>query len=125
MNPRCLLLLVLSVVAAIATMFVLLGQAVKAHELDCKGASVSEDVKSKCCSKSDDHVIPPGEITRGANGEYVITHGIYAFVIEEAKALPSDDGCNHLFYQERTGYEGGAQEAGQPSVYCFFTFMGL
>lgn len=100
-----------------------------AHDLQCDGNPVPEGVKLNCCGKADEHRVDPANVTRADNGDFIVVSPPYTFTVPEANALPSADGCSHIFYSNSLGAAeaGGAEfrSAADPSVYCFLTPMSF
>ena len=63
------------------------------------------------------------QITRGADDEYIVSFEGCTFVIPADKALPSNDRCSHIFFENVWAIAGGNQVRfpGTPGVYCFLT----
>jgi hypothetical protein len=94
-----------------------------AHDKGCDGSSVPAGIKLNCCGKADEHQLKPEQIRRGQDGEYIVSFGGYTFVIPADKALPSNDHCSHIFFENVWMIVGGNQIRfpGTPGVYCFLT----
>jgi len=94
-----------------------------AHDFECGGRPVPSDVKLSCCGKADHHFVDPANVSRDAAGDWIVRSGPWTFAIPDEKVQPSDDGCFHIFYEDRqsSAYEHGAEfrSAGEPTVYCF------
>ena len=72
-----------------------------AHDKDCDGNPVLGRIKVDCCGEAEEHQLKPEQIRRGPNGEYIVSFESYTFVIPADKALPSNDGCSHIFFPNR------------------------
>ena len=94
-----------------------------AHDKSCDGNPVPVAIKLDCCGKADEHRLKPEQITRGSNDEYIVSFENYTFVIPANKALPSNDHCSHIFFENVWATAGGNQVrvSGRPNVYCFLT----
>ena len=94
-----------------------------AHDKGCDGNPVPVAIKLDCCGKADEHRLKPEQITRGSNDEYIVSFEDYTFVIPANKALPSNDPCSHIFFENVWAIAGGNQVRvpGTPNVFCFLT----
>jgi hypothetical protein len=94
-----------------------------AHDKGCDANPVPKAIKLDCCGKADEHQLKPEQITRGPNDEYIVSVERYTFVIPADKALPSNDPCSHIFFENVWAVAGGNQMRfpGTPNVYCFLT----
>ena len=94
-----------------------------AHDKGCDGDPVPAAIKLDCCGRADEHQLKPEQITRGPNDEYIVSFEGYTFVIPADKALPSDDPCSHIFFENVWVIVGGnhMRFPGTPNVYCFLT----
>ena len=94
-----------------------------AHDKGCDGSPVPAGIKLECCGKADEHQLEPEHIRRGPDGEYIVSFEGYTFVIPADKALPSNDHCSHIFFENTWMIVGGNQIRfpGTPGVYCFLT----
>ena len=94
------------------------------HDKGCDGNPVpGGGIKLDCCGKADEHQQKPEQIRRGPNDEYIVSFEDYTFVIPADKALPSNDRCSHIFFENVWAIVGGNQirVPGTPGVYCFLT----
>jgi hypothetical protein len=98
-------------------------ESASAHDKGCDGNPVPGGIKLDCCGKADEHQLKPEQISRGQNGEYIVSFERYTFVIPGDKALPSSDPCSHIFFENVWMIVGGNQIRfpGTPGVYCFLT----
>jgi hypothetical protein len=98
-------------------------ESASAHDKGCDGNPVPVAIKLDCCGKADEHRVKPEQIRRGANDEYIVSFEDYTFVIPADKALPSNDHCSHIFFENVWAIVGGNQirVPGTPGVYCFLT----
>jgi hypothetical protein len=71
---------------------------VSAHDRGCDGNPVPERIKSDCCGEREEHQLKPEQISRGPNGEYIVSFEGNTFVITSDKALPSNDACSHISF---------------------------
>ena len=94
-----------------------------AHDKGCDGNPVPEGIKLDCCGEADEHQLKPEQISRGPNDEYIVSFEGYTFVIPADKALPSNDPCSHIFFENVWMIAGGNQVRfpGTPGVFCFLT----
>jgi hypothetical protein len=94
-----------------------------AHDKGCDGNPVALAIKLDCCGKADEHQFEPGQISRGPNDEYIVSVAGYTFVTPADKALPSNDPCSHIFFENVWMIVGGKalRFPGTPDVYCFLT----
>ena len=107
-------------ILAFATMTI---ESARAHDKSCDGNPVPRAIKLDCCGEADEHQLKPEQISRGANGEYIVSFEDYRFIIPSDKALPSSDPCSHIFFENVWAIAGGNQVRvpGTPNVYCFLT----
>jgi hypothetical protein len=112
----------LAVIAVLAFAAVAIESA-SAHDKGCDGNPVPVAIKLDCCGQADEHRLKPEQITRGPNDEYIVSFERYTFVIPADKALPSNDHCSHIFFENVWVIAGGNQlrVPGTPNVYCFLT----
>ena len=94
-----------------------------AHDKDCDGNPVLGRIKVDCCGEAEEHQLKPEQIRRGPNDEYIVSFESYTFVIPADKALPSNDPCSHIFFENVWAIVGGNQMRfpGTPNVHCFLT----
>ena len=80
-------------------------------------------IKLDCCGEADEHLLKPEQISRGLNDEYIVRFEGYTFVIPADKALPSNDHCSHIFFENVWAITGGNQIRfpGTPDVRCSLT----
>jgi hypothetical protein len=97
-------------------------ESASAHEKGCDG-NLPGRIKLDCCGEADEHQLKPEQIRRGPNAEYIVSFEGYTFVIPADKALPSNDPCSHIFFENVWAIAGGTQVRfpGTPGVYCFLT----
>jgi hypothetical protein len=98
-------------------------QGASAHDKGCDGNPVPVAIKLDCCGKADDHQLKPEQISRSPDGEYIVSSEGYTFVIPANKALPSNDPCSHIFFENVWMIVGGKslRFPNTPDVYCFLT----
>ena len=98
-------------------------ESASAHDKGCDANPVPEAIKLDCCGKAEEHRLKPEQISRGANGEYIVSFEDYTFVIPADKALPSNDPCSHLFFENVWMIAGGnaVRVPWTPDVFCFLT----
>ena len=98
-------------------------ESASAHDKGCDGNPVPRAIKLDCCGEAEEHQLKPEQIRRGANGEYIVSFEDYTFVIPADKALPSNDHCSHIFFENVWAIAGGKQMRfpGTPGVQCFLT----
>jgi hypothetical protein len=98
-------------------------QSASAHDKGCDGKPVPGRIKLDCCGEADEHQLKPEQIKRGPNDEYIVSFGGYTFVIPADKALPSNDPCSHIFFENVWVIVGDnhVRFPGTPNVYCFLT----
>jgi hypothetical protein len=98
-------------------------ESASAHDKGCDGNPVPRAIKLDCCGEAEEHQLKPEQIRRGANGEYIVSFEDYTFVIPADKALPSNDPCSHIFFENVWAIAGGnvMRFPGTPNVYCFLT----
>ena len=98
-------------------------ESASAHDKSCDANPVPKAIKLDCCGKADEHLLNPEQISRGLNDEYIVSLEGYTFVIPADKALPSNDPCSHIFFENVWMIVGGNQIRfpGTPGVYCFLT----
>jgi hypothetical protein len=103
--------------------FAMMTEIASAHDKGCDGNPVPAGIKSDCCGKADEHQLKPEHIHRGPDGEYIVSFEDYRFVIPADEALPSNDHCSHIFFENVWVTTGGNQIRfpGKPDVYCFLT----
>ena len=92
-------------------------ESASAHDKGCDASPVPEAIKLDCCGKTDEHQLKPEQITRGPNDEYIVSFERYTFVIPADKALPSNDPCSHIFFENVWAMDSG----NFVRVYCFLT----
>ena len=94
-----------------------------AHDKGCDGNPVPVAIKLDCCGQADEHRLKPEQISRGPNDEYIVSFEGYTFVIPADKALPSNDHCSHIFFENVWMIAGGnvMRFPGTPGVFCFLT----
>jgi hypothetical protein len=94
-----------------------------AHDKGCDGNPVPIRIKLDCCGEAEEHHLQPEQISRGPNNEYIVSFEDYTFVIPANKALPSNDHCSHIFFENVWAIAGGNQIRfpGTPGVHCFLT----
>jgi len=114
-------LLVWAAVAVLA--FVMTIEIASAHDKGCDGNPVPAAIKLDCCGQADEHQLTPEQIRRGPNDEYIVSFEGYTFVIPVDKALPSNDHCSHIFFENEWMIAHGNQVRfpRTPGVYCFLT----
>jgi hypothetical protein len=93
------------------------------HDKGCDGNPVPGRIKFDCCGKADEHQLKPEQISRGPNDEYIVSFEGYTFVIPADKALPSNDHCSHIFFENVWMIAGGnaVRVPWTPDVFCFLT----
>ena len=98
-------------------------ESASAHDQGCDGNALPVRIKLDCCGKADEHRLKPEQISRGPNDEYIVSFEGYTFVIPADKALPSNDPCSHIFFENVWAIAGGnvMRFPGTPGVYCFLT----
>ena len=98
-------------------------ESASAHDKGCDGNPVPGRIKLDCCGEADEHRLKPEQISRGPNNEYIVSFVSYTFVIPSDKALPSNDPCSHIFFENVWAIAGGnvMRFPGTPGVYCFLT----
>jgi hypothetical protein len=98
-------------------------ESASAHDKGCDGNPVPGGIKLDCCGKADEHRLKPEQISRGPNDEYIVSFEGYTFVIPADNALPSNDPCSHIFFENVWMIAGGnaMRVPGTPNVYCFLT----
>jgi hypothetical protein len=98
-------------------------ESASAHDQGCDGNALPVRIKLDCCGKADEHQLKSEQIRRGANGEYIVSFEDYTFVIPADKALPSNDHCSHIFFENVWAIAGGnvMRFPGTPGVHCFLT----
>ncbi len=76
-----------------------------------------------CCGKADEHQLKAEQISRGPNDEYIVRFEGYTFEIPADKALPSNDPCSHIFFENVWMIVGGNSVPFPKTldVYCFLT----
>ena len=111
----------MAVIAVLAFAGVAIERA-SAHDKGCDGSPLPVAIKMDCCGKADEHQLKPEQISRGPNGEYIVSFEDYRFVIPADKALPSNDHCSHIFFENVWDIAGGnAAHPSTPKVFCFLT----
>jgi hypothetical protein len=110
-------------VSAVLALTAMTIESASAHDKGCDDNPVPVAIKLDCCGKADEHQVKPEQITRGPNDEYIVSFDDYTFVIPADKALPSNDRCSHIFFENVWAIVGGNQirVPGTPGVYCFLT----
>jgi hypothetical protein len=88
-----------------------------AHDKGCDDNPVPAMIKLNCCGSADEHQLKPEQISRAPNGEYIVSVEDHRFVIPADKALPSNDHCSHIYFEDGDLWE----VPGTPNVYCFLT----
>jgi hypothetical protein len=116
-NPLFKLLVLSTGLAAFTAMAI---ESASAHDKGCDGNPVPVAIKLDCCSKADEHQLKPEQISRGPDDEYIVRFEGYLFVIPAKKALPSHDGCSHIFFANIWVNNAG-RDPTTPNVYCFLT----
>lgn len=107
----------------------------EAHDLDCKGNPVPTKIKQGCCGAGDALQLQPGQ-WRGddEHGYEVFIDGDWRPVVEKSwmpdgklgnpkpiRALPSEDGCEWVWYRRVNTQTGLAQDHygdGPFNFYC-------
>ena len=92
-------------------------ESASAHDKGCDGNPVPAVIKLNCCGSADEHQLKPEQISRGPKGEYIVSFEDHRFVIPADKALPSNDPCSHIYFEDGDLWE----VPGTPNVYCFLT----
>ena len=94
-----------------------------AHDKDCDGNPVLGRIKLDCCGEAEEHQLKPEQVSRGPNDEYIVSFESYTFVIPADKALPSNDPCSHIFFENVWAIVGGNQvrDPRTPNIRCFLT----
>jgi hypothetical protein len=94
-----------------------------AHDKGCDANPEPESIKLDCYGKADERQPKPEQIARGAKDEYIVSFGGYTFVIPADKALPSNDPCSHIFFENVWVIDGGnhVRFPETPNLYCFLT----
>jgi hypothetical protein len=107
-------------VLAFAAMMI---ESASAHDKGCDGNPVPSAIKLDCCGEADEHRLKPEQISRGPNGEYIVSFEDYTFVIPADKALPSSDHCSHIFFENVSAIAGSnvMRFPETPGVFCFLT----
>ena len=82
-------------------------ESASAHDKGYDGNPLPVRIKLDCCGKADEHQLKPERITRGSNGEYIVSSEGYTFVIPANKALPGNDPCSHIFFENGWMIVGG------------------
>jgi hypothetical protein len=82
-------------------------ESANAHDKGCDANPVPKAIKLDCCGKADEHQLKPEQITRGPNDEYIVSFEGYTFVIPADKALPSNDPCSQIFFENVWAIAGG------------------
>ena len=82
-------------------------ESASAHDKGCDGNPVPGRIKLDCCGEADEHQLKPEQITRGPNDEYIVSFEGYTFVIPADKALPSNDPCSQIFFENVWAIAGG------------------
>ena len=108
---------------AVLSMTAMTIESASAHDKGCDGNPVPVAIKLDCCGKADEHQVKPEQIRRGPNDEYIVSFEGYTFVIPADKALPSNDHCSHIFFENVWAIAGGnvMRFPETPGVYCFLT----
>jgi hypothetical protein len=98
-------------------------ESASAHDKGCDGNLVPMRIKSDCCGEAEHHLLKPEAISRGPNNEYIVSFERYTFLIPADKALPSNDPCSHIFFENVWAYEGDNQvrDPRPPDIRCFLT----
>ena len=98
-------------------------ESASAHDKGCDGNPVPVAIKMDCCGQADEHQLKPEQIRRGPNDEYIVSFEGYTFVIPADKALPSNDHCSHIFFENVWMIAGGnaVRVPWTPDVFCFLT----
>jgi hypothetical protein len=64
-------------------------ESASAHDKSCDGNPVPGAIKLNCCGKADEHQLKPEQISRGPDGEYIVSVENYTFVIQQARRCPA------------------------------------
>jgi hypothetical protein len=96
-------------------------ESASAHDKGCDGNPMPSRIKLDCCGEAEEHQLKPEQISRGPNGEYIVSFESYKFEIPADKALPSNDPCSHIFFSNTWVYEGGELVPTKPGIHCFLT----
>jgi len=114
----------------------------QAHDLDCRGNPVPAHIKIGCCGAGDALQLQPGQwrgdddrgyevLIDGAWRPVVHTQpipGSQVRVVEKIKALPSDDGCEWVWYRRKDTKAGlwlSRFGDGPYNFYCLQLNMGF
>jgi hypothetical protein len=112
-----------------------------AHDLDCRGNPVPTKIKEGCCGAGDALQLKPGQ-WRGSDedGYEVLIDGAWIPVVhkewiapgilgkaEKVRALPSDDGCDWVWYRRRgaDGFMTSRLDPGEFNFYCLQISMNF
>ena len=111
------------IVPAALLAFAAMTKDASAHDKGCDGSPLPVAIKMDCCGKADEHQLKPEQIRRGPNDEYIVSFEDYTFVIPADKALPSNDHCSHIFFENMWMIAGATvvRYPGTPDVICFLT----
>ena len=96
-------------------------ESASAHDKGCDGNPLPKGIKLDCCGEAEEHQLKPEQISRGPNHEYSFED--YTFVIPADKALPSNDPCSHIFFENVWMIAGGnaVRYPGTPDFVRFLT----
>ena len=98
-------------------------ESASAHDKGCDDNPLPKGIKLDCCGEAEEHQLKPEQISRGPNDEYIVSFEGYTFVIPVDKALPSNDHCSHIFFENMWMIAGATvvRYPGTPDVICFLT----
>jgi hypothetical protein len=110
-------------IIAIPAFAAMMIESASAHDKGCDGNPVPGGIKLDCCGKADEHQLKPEQISRGPSDEYIVSFEGYTFVVPADRALPSNDPCSHIFFENVWVIVDAnhSHVPETPNVYCFLT----
>lgn len=92
------------------------GGSAQAHMRWSNGTPVPEQIRQRCCSEAEEHLLPPGSVHPLADGWHIDG---YSKVVPYGSEMPSPDGNDWGFW---TDYKFGRAQAigGQSKMRCLF-----
>jgi hypothetical protein len=99
---------------------ILFSHGAHAHDLDCIGRPVPTSTKWFCCSNAEHHLLSADQARENSDGSWTVKINSYIITVPKERALPSEDGCWHIFFDP-----GVEDRNGHPFPYCFFWVPGV
>ena len=90
---------------------------VEAHALWGDGSPVSEEIRKRCCSDADAHLLPAESVHARADGWHIDG---YPKVVPYGKELPSPDGHDWGFWSDHQYNDGFRMIVDPTEMRCLF-----